>query len=105
MKGIKKWESILLPGEHIIDKVRGSFEVQGEMGIEYKFGEIFATNERLIWYTRYPFGWENTEIYNYNDIVNVQHLSFTFNSDIVITAKWINYGDIERFLKEICGLI
>ncbi|MEW9675188.1 PH domain-containing protein [Lentibacillus sp. L22] len=104
---MKKLNSILISGEQIKERIMGTFEVHGKMGIEYKFGEIFATDKRLIWYISYPFRLEDFEIYSYNDIenVNIQHASFTFNNNISINVKWVNYGDAEQFLKKICDLV
>lgn len=81
--------SILFSDETIKGKVRGTFEVNERTGIEYRFGELLATNIRLVLYTRYPFGCAETTVYKYTDIiqVDIRHSLLIFNNDISIKAN------------------
>lgn len=83
--------------------ITATFEIQELTGITYKFGTLIATDKRLIWYTKHPLGFKETDIYQYRDIiyVNVAQSFFTFSNDILITVKLINQGDMKHFLETI----
>jgi len=95
--------SLLLPQEQILTRIIGTFEMQENTGINYYFGELIATDKRLIWFTKYPFGWKETKIYRYVDIINVDITQslFTFHNDVSIKLKSINIGNSKQFLETI----
>ena len=99
--------SILFSDETIKGRVRGTFEINERTGIEYRFGELLATNRRLVLYTRYPFGCEETKGYKYKDIieVDIRHSLLMFHNDISIQAKLINDGNDKQLFEQISQLV
>jgi len=96
-------DSLLLPGERIKSKVTGTFALDEGIGISFMNGVLIATDIRLIWFSKYPFGQKETIIYNYVDLnhVDITQLSLTFHNGITIKGKWISGGDMEQFLDTI----
>jgi len=96
-------DSLLLPGERIKSKVTGTFELDEGTGIRYMNGSLIATDIRLIWFSKYPFGQKETIIYKYVDLnhVDITQSSLTFHNGITIKGKWIGNGDMEQFLDTI----
>lgn len=96
-------DSLLSSDEQEYSSITATFEVQELTGINYKFGTLIATDKRLIWYTNYPLGFKETNIYKYRDIINVDvtQFLFTFSNGVSIKVKLINQGNMMHFLKTI----
>ncbi|MDP4086247.1 MAG: hypothetical protein Q8934_16750 [Bacillota bacterium] len=62
--------SLILPDE-VLSKITATFELPGRTGVNYKFGIFIATDKRLTWHTKLPFGLKETNIYRYRDIFHV----------------------------------
>lgn len=96
--------TLLLPGENIIEEITATFEVEGTFGISYKFANLIATNKRLISFTEHPFlSWREVMIYDYNDItrIDIRQTLFSFNHDVSIVVKLVNKGNAQKFLRTI----
>lgn len=96
-------DSLLLPGERIKSKITGTFALDEGTGIRYMNGVLIATDIRLIWFSKYPFGLKETIIYKYVDLnyVDITESSLTFHNGITIKGKWISSGDMEQFFDTI----
>ncbi|MFJ7726143.1 PH domain-containing protein [Neobacillus sp. NPDC097160] len=95
--------SLLSPDEQKYSSITATFELQELAGVNYKFGTLIATDKRLIWYTKHPLGWRETNIYKYRDIIDVDETQslITFNNEVSIKVKLINLGNMKHFLKTI----
>ncbi|WP_176448580.1 PH domain-containing protein [Lentibacillus sp. CBA3610] len=102
---MEKWKnSLLSPDESIIDEITATFEVKENFGITYKFGNMLATNKRLILYTKYPLiGQSETAIYHYEEIIRIDVVNslFSFHNGVSVAVKLVNKGNTELFLETI----
>jgi hypothetical protein len=94
---------LLSPDEQKYSSITATFELQELTGVNYKFGTFIATDKRLIWYTKYPLGCKETNIYKYRDIiyVDVTQSLFTFSNEVSIKVKLISRGNMKHFLETI----
>ncbi|WP_167751379.1 PH domain-containing protein [Lentibacillus salicampi] len=102
---MEKWRnSLLSPCEHIIDEITATFEVKENFGITYKFGNMIATNKRLILYTKFPlFGLRETTVYHYEEIIRIDVVKslFSFHNGVSVAVKLVNKGNTKLFLETI----
>lgn len=94
---------LLSPDEQKYSSITATFELQELTGVNFKFGTLIATDKRLIWYTKYPLGWKETNIYKYRDIiyVDVTQSLITFTNEVSIKVKLINRGNMKHILETI----
>ena len=104
---MKSKGSILLSDEIIKGKLKGTFEINQGTGIEYWFGELLATDKRLVLHTKYPFGYEEATEFKYKKIirVDIRHSLLLFHNDISIKANMINDGNVKQLLERIALML
>lgn len=96
--------ALLSPSEHIIEEITATFEVKETFGVNYKFGNLIATDKRLILCTKYPLlGLKETTIYHYADLIriDVANSLFSLNNDVSIVVKLVNKGRANHFLESL----
>lgn len=89
-------------GEHIIDEITATMELKEYTGVIYTFGNLIATNQRLILYTQYPvIGLKEQTVYHYDDVIWVDAVKalFSLNNGVTIAVKLVNNGNA-RLLSE-----
>lgn len=99
---MEKEKSLLSPDERIMNDITATFEVTENMGIIYKFGDLIATNKKLILYTKYPLlELRDTTIYRYEDVTQVDTAKslFSFNNSVSFAVKLVNKGNTKLLLE------
>ncbi|GAB4074726.1 hypothetical protein GCM10028778_22290 [Barrientosiimonas marina] len=99
---MEKEKSLLSPDERIMNDITATFEVTENMGIIYKFGNLVATNKKLILYTKYPLlELREAAIYHYEDVTQVDTANalFSFSNGVSFAVKLANKGNTKLLLE------
>lgn len=92
--------------EEVICAVMGAYEAKLLGKDTLKNGVFIATNKRLVFFGPKMFGGYDMEVFPYENISSIEmgkglmghHISF-FASGNKATMKWINQGDIQKFIE------
>lgn len=97
----------LYPGEEIFASVLGAYESKIMGKDTVRNGVFLATNSKIVFYGKKMFGYD-LEVFPYSNISSIEmgkgmmgHTISFFASGNKVKMKWINYGDLEGFVKRV----
>lgn len=95
-------------GEEVICSVMGAYETKIMGKDTVKNGVFMATNKHLVFYGPKMFGGYDMEVFPYENISSIEmgkgmmgHKISFFASGNKASMKWINQGDIQKFIETV----
>lgn len=110
-KLLKSAQEHLDPGEQPLAVVLGAYETKLVNADTVRNGIFIATENRVVFYAKKMFGYD-MEVFPYSNISSVEiskgmtgHTINLFTSGNKVSMKWINYGDVAKFVEIVNGAI